>query len=150
MKEIYISENKKETERLGKKIVKKIIKKKLKNTALILALEGGLGSGKTTFSQALGKALGITEKIVSPTFVIIREYKLQSPNFKKFYHIDCYRLKKIEEIKNLNFMKIIKDPKNIVVIEWAEKIKKILPKNHIHISFRVIGEKKRKIIFKNI
>ncbi|MEM4368440.1 MAG: tRNA (adenosine(37)-N6)-threonylcarbamoyltransferase complex ATPase subunit type 1 TsaE [Candidatus Anstonellales archaeon] len=109
MKEIYISENKKETERLGKKIVKKIIKKKLKNTALILALEGGLGSGKTTFSQALGKALGITEKIVSPTFVIIREYKLQSPNFKKFYHIDCYRLKKIEEIKNLNFMKIIKD-----------------------------------------
>jgi len=110
-----------------------------------------LGGGKTTFLQGFAKKLGIKEKILSPTFVIMRKFKIREnscPNsckFVGFYHIDCYRIEKPKEILDLGFREIIQDPQNIMAIEWAEKIKKILPKNTLWINFKFISQAKREI-----
>ena len=125
---------------LAEKILADLVKKPDRKQALILALKGNLGSGKTTLTQGLAKALGIKKRITSPTFVILKR-------FKNFYHIDCYRLRKPEEILELGFREIIANPKNIVVIEWPEKIKKLLPKQTIFLRFKFISEKQREISF---
>jgi tRNA threonylcarbamoyladenosine biosynthesis protein TsaE len=93
--------------------------------------------------------LGVKEKILSPTFIILKKFKIQSANwqtkFKNFYHIDCYRIEKPKEILDLGFKKIISNPKNIVAIEWSDRIGKILPKNIIMIKFQFVSKTTRKI-----
>jgi len=93
--------------------------------------------------------MGIKQQIVSPTFVIMRRYKIQDTKYKiqKFYHIDCYRIKKPKEILDLGFEEIISDPQNIVAVEWVDKIRRIMPKNTIWIKFEFLNEKIRKICF---
>ena len=140
----YFTKNRKETDILGATLAREIIKSKSKK-ALILALEGELGSGKTTFIQGFAKGLGIKRRILSPSFLILRLYSLKNFNF---YHLDCYRIKKTKEILDLGFKEIIKEKKVVVVIEWADKIYQILPKNIIEIKFKWLGENERKIIIK--
>jgi tRNA threonylcarbamoyladenosine biosynthesis protein TsaE len=144
----FLTRNEKGTEKLGEKIGKKILKEKLDKTAKILTLEGDLGGGKTTFLKGFAKGLGIKEKILSPTFILFRKFQIPNSKFQNFYHIDCYRIEKPREILNLGFKKIIKDPKNILAIEWAEKIKKILPKKVLKIKFKIFGKKEREILIK--
>jgi tRNA threonylcarbamoyladenosine biosynthesis protein TsaE len=110
----------------------------------VIALSGDLGSGKTTFIQGFAEGLGITNRLVSPTFILMRQYPIQSG---KLYHLDVYRLEKNaeEEARDLGLMEILSDPDNIVVIEWAEKIKNILPPNTQWIDFQYIDENARKI-----
>jgi tRNA threonylcarbamoyladenosine biosynthesis protein TsaE len=146
--EKFQTKSEKETEKLGEEIGKKILKEKLGKVAKVIALEGDLGGGKTTFLKGFAKGLGIKEKILSPTFILIRKFQIPSTKFQNFYHIDCYRIEKIKEILNLGFREIIKDPKNIVAIEWADKIKKILPKKVIKIKFKILGKKEREILIK--
>jgi len=119
------------------------------SSALILALTGDLGSGKTTFIQGFCKGAGIKKRITSPTFVIVKSYKLKVKSYKSIYHIDCYRIQKPKELLKLGFKEIINNPQNIVLIEWAEKLKKILPKKINWIRFEY-GKKlnERKIIVK--
>ena len=118
-----------------------------RKNALILALSGNLGSGKTTFVQGFLRAAGIRRKITSPTFVLIKNYKIQTENYKRVYHIDCYRIKKSKELLDLGLKEILNNPENIVLIEWPERIKKILPKDLIWIKFKH-GEKENKRILK--
>lgn len=101
----------------------------------ILALSGELGAGKTTFVQGFAKGLGIKEKIISPTFIIIRQYPTN------FYHIDLYR---VENFQELGLKEILENPNNIVLIEWAEKIKD-LPKNTKKITIEKLEGDKRLI-----
>lgn len=120
----YLSNSDTETKQIAAKLAKKGI-------ASVFALSGELGAGKTTFVQGFAKGLGIKEKIISPTFVLIRQHKI--PNTTKvLYHIDLYR---IEETANLGLEEIWSDPNNIILIEWAEKLKK-LPKGTIKISIQ--------------
>jgi tRNA threonylcarbamoyladenosine biosynthesis protein TsaE len=139
-----ITNNSRQTKKLGEFLAKKL-KQGVRKKAFILALRGNLGGGKTTFLQGFAKGLGIKQKVLSPTFVILKRFKIKDLRLKNFYHIDCYRIRKSKEILDLGFKKIISDPKNIVAIEWAEKIKKILPKNTIWIKFEFVDENKRKI-----
>jgi len=133
------SKNIKQTQKTAKLLAEEILNLKNRNNALILALQGELGVGKTTFIQAFAKGLGIKNKITSPTFVLMK-------NYKNLYHIDCYRIKNYKDILELDFEEIVSNSKNIIVIEWAEKIKKILPKNTIWLKFKVISENQRKIL----
>ncbi len=100
---------------------------------LILALEGELGSGKTTFIQGLAQALGIKEKVLSPTFVLMKIFSLEKKPFRNFIHLDAYRIEKPKELLRLGFRELIRDPQNLVVIEWADRIKELIPKNAIWI-----------------
>ena len=152
-----ITKNFKETQKLGENAAKKIIKNGSRKTAVVLALSGDLGGGKTTFLQGFARGLGIREKILSPTFVIQKRFELKNKKLKNFYHIDCYRLKNNKPARNashsdaggdiseINVKEIIKNPENIVAIEWPEKIKSALPQNIILIKFKFLNEKGREI-----
>ena len=132
-----------QTKNLARLLYKEISKKRLKTKgALIIALSGDLGSGKTTFVQGFLRAAGIKKKITSPTFVLVKR-------FKNIYHIDCYRIRQARELIKLGLKEVFKNPQNIVLIEWAEKIKRILPKDAIWIKFKHGGKiNERTIIFK--
>ncbi|HJN62350.1 MAG TPA: tRNA (adenosine(37)-N6)-threonylcarbamoyltransferase complex ATPase subunit type 1 TsaE [Candidatus Parcubacteria bacterium] len=145
MKSKYFTTSPTQTKKLGENLAKNILKIPLKGKATILGLEGDLGGGKTTFLQGFARGLGIEDKILSPTFVIMKNFKAQALSFERFYHIDCYRIKSSKEILNLGFKEILSNPKNIIAIEWAERVQKIVPKNAIWIKFQFINEKTRKI-----
>ncbi len=140
-----------QTKKLGVGLAKKILKANPKKTAIVLGLEGNLGGGKTTFLQGFAKGLGVKEKILSPTFILIKKFQIPNSKFqinlkfKTFYHLDCYRIEKSKEILDLGFKEIIKNPQNIIAIEWSERIKKILPKSRISIKFKILSRKERKI-----
>ena len=138
------------TKRFAKVFAKKILARSFdfssclpaSRAASIIGLTGDLGSGKTTFIQGFLKGLGVKQRITSPTFVIFKRYEIpacrqarKDKNYKNVYHVDCYRLNKPEEILKLGFKEIINNPQNIVLIEWAEKLKKILPKKIDWINF---------------
>ena len=156
-----LSQNPSQTKKIAKILAREFLKTQTKK-ALVLGLIGDLGGGKTTFLQGFAKGLAIKEKILSPSFVIIKKYKLESrklkvesrKKFKKttfhiphstFYHIDCYRIEKPKEILDLGFKEIISDPKNIVAIEWADRIKKILPQKILILKFDFVDQTQREI-----
>jgi tRNA threonylcarbamoyladenosine biosynthesis protein TsaE len=145
----YTTNNYKQTQKLGEKFAKEIMLSRTSHNltasgSVILGLSGNLGGGKTTFLQGFAKGLGIKEKILSPTFVILKKFLAGKP-FKNFYHIDCYRLKSGKDILELGLKEILENPENIVAIEWPEKVKKILPKNIITINFKFIDKKTREL-----
>ena len=144
MKQEILSKSPKQTKEIASDFIKKIIKRPpFKEGALVFSLEGELGAGKTQFLKGIGKALKIREKINSPTFVIMKRYPLKRKDFKYLWHLDLYRLKKTKEITNLGFKDLLKDKKNLIFIEWGNKIKKILPKNYLRIKIKIKGEKER-------
>ena len=137
--EKFLTKSPRETSQLAKILAKEILKSKSKvKGVLIFGLVGELGAGKTTFIQAFARGMGIKGHLTSPSFVLMKKYK-------NLYHIDCYRIKNANDVLDLDFKEIISTPKNIVLIEWAEKIKKILPKGTIWIKFKILGENKREI-----
>lgn len=105
----------------------------------ILTLIGDLGAGKTTFTQRLAKHLGIEEAIQSPTFILMNEYVIsaKTSQFKKLFHIDAYRLDNIEEVDILDLAAIASDPRNLIIIEWADKIHDAIKQKHLEASIRV-------------
>lgn len=115
--------------------------------ALVMGLYGDLGSGKTTFTQYFGKLLGIDETMASPTFVIEKIYKIEdkSDKFDHLIHIDAYRIESAKEIEMLGFRELLVNPRNIIMIEWPEKISEIMPAGHIKIRFEHADEFTRKI-----
>lgn len=135
-----VSKNARQTKKIASNLAKKLVKSGSRTKALVIGLIGELGSGKTVFAQGFARGLGIKGKIVSPTFILMRRHG-------NFYHFDCYRIKKPKEILNLGWKEIISNPQNIVLIEWAEKIKKILPKKCVIIKFKHINKYERKISF---
>ncbi len=132
-----------ETQKVGEDFAKEILASGLKNSAVVLVLRGDLGAGKTTFLQGFAKGLGIKENILSPTFIVMKRFKIYDLRFKNFYHIDCYRLKDEKDLEVLDFEEIISNPQNIVAIEWPEKISQILPKDTILIKFDHLKKDKR-------
>jgi tRNA threonylcarbamoyladenosine biosynthesis protein TsaE len=150
MKKNFLSTSPLATQKFGEKLAGKILKRKEKDRAAVLGLIGELGGGKTTFLQGFSRGLGVKEKILSPTFIILRKSEIQNPkqSYKYFYHIDCYRIQKSKELLDLGFKEIISDPRNIVAVEWADRVRKIMPKDTIWIEFRFINQKQRKLIFK--
>ncbi len=111
----------------------------------VIALTGELGSGKTTFVQALAKAIGIKEKVLSPTFVIMKSFSVRRRLFSVLNHIDCYRLSRPYDLKNLGFCDMITDKRAITAIEWANRIKPLLPKKYLSIDFKIIDSRERSL-----
>ena len=142
MKQKYITYSATQTKSLGKKIIQKLSEEN--KEAVVIALKGELGSGKTTFVQGIAKGLGIKDKILSPTFVLMKKYKIPNSQ-KRFYHIDCYRIKRAQDLSALSLQKLFSDSQNIIVIEWAERIEKILPKDAIILNFKNREQNQREI-----
>lgn len=139
----------KKTAAIAGKLAKKILKLNLKK-AVVIGLSGELGAGKTTFTQFFAKALGVKEKIHSPTFVIMKKYPVASSKYSVLFHFDAYRIKNQKDIIALGWKKIISEPKNIILVEWAENIRKIFPKKHFWVNFSHIEKNRRAIDIKSV
>jgi tRNA threonylcarbamoyladenosine biosynthesis protein TsaE len=140
-----LSHSSRETAKIAKQFLAQL--KPFKDKATIVGLYGELGTGKTTFTQFIGKALGVKRKVNSPTFVIVKSYKLVDKSYKKLFHIDAYRLKNEKELLHLGWDEIIGNKEHLVFIEWPENVIKVLPKKHhqIHITHTKTGHRKFEI-----
>lgn len=137
------TESAKDTKRLAADFAEKVVTDLKRNSAAVVALEGDLGAGKTTFVQGFARALGVKENVLSPTFVLMKVYKVGCQMSgvrcypKHLIHIDCYRLDSPQDLLHLGFKDLLKDKDAIILIEWADRIKKIIPtKNIFWIKFR--------------
>lgn len=113
----------------------------------VVTLNGDLGAGKTTFTQFLAKELGITEPVTSPTFTLMNQYL---NGRLKLYHFDMYRIEDIDEILETGLTEYFGNNDAVCMIEWAENIKPLLPKNIISLTIKKIGETERLFIVENM
>ena len=140
----HTSQNLEETRKIAKDFSDTL---KAKDSAVVVALQGDLGAGKTTFAQQVGEILGIKENMNSPTFVIEKVYDIDWRSFKKFIHVDAYRLDKDSELLHLGWEEIIKEPKNLIFIEWPENVANIIPEGAKRIFFKFINDTTREITY---
>lgn len=134
----YTTNSAEETQQIASQIAQKF------KGGGVVALIGGLGAGKTTFTQGFAQALGVTDKIISPTFILIRQHKLPDSD-QWLFHLDLYRLEKDAEFSQLGLDEIFFSRQNIILIEWAEKILNQLPPNTTKIHFEKLSGSLRKI-----
>lgn len=118
--------------------------------AVILALHGELGAGKTTFTQLLASELGVMEPVTSPTFVIMKLYELSEQIFSKLVHIDAYRIEELNEMQVLGFKELLSEPNTLVCVEWAERITDLLPEHTIDITFTITPEDTREVMIEGL
>ena len=108
----------------------------------VIVLAGGLGAGKTLFTKGVATGLGVDEPVVSPSFVLVRQYR---SGFIPVIHADVYRLSSLNEFEDLDVFELAED--GILVIEWGEAVESILPEDHLRIEFRVDEEGCRTLKF---
>ncbi len=108
--------------------------------ATLVTLSGELGAGKTTFVQGVAEALGITETVASPTFVIEKVYELEGQKWERLIHIDAYRLKSAHELEVLGWKDITAVPANLVLLEWPERVEELIPDDAIRIRIDIEGD----------
>jgi L-threonylcarbamoyladenylate synthase len=125
-KQKLVTKSEDETREFGKRLVAGLIKEK-EIRPIIIAMQGELGTGKTQMTKGIAKEIGIEQEVISPTFIICREYK-DCKYFEKLHHIDTYKLMDADEIYEMGFENMIKE-KNLVIVEWAEKISKVIKEN---------------------
>lgn len=113
--------------------------------AVVLALEGDLGSGKTTFTQALARVLGVSEHVTSPTFVIQKSYPLAGQNFETLVHVDAYRIDSTHELEVLGFGELLVRPKTLVCIEWPERAGTLIPETARRFVFTFVDDTTREV-----
>jgi len=142
----YITNSAKETFTLGREMGKKIKRRK------IIGLIGDLGAGKTVFTQGLAVGLGVRLKVTSPTFVIMKIYPVKSAiksSIKQLVHIDAYRLKK-NDWQSIGAEDYWNRPKTVTLIEWADRIKPLLPPETIFVKIQIKEGNKRIINIQNL
>lgn len=144
MNTVYITSTVDETEKIGKELAG------LLYSGDVVCLYGDLGAGKTTFTKGLAKGLGISARILSPTFSLIRMHENPGGKIKVLNHLDLYRLDKIDDIKKIGIEEIFSDPEGVTVIEWAEKMKELLPEKRTDIYFKANIDNTREIRINHI
>jgi len=161
MREIAISKSSSQTQKIAFSLARQLLKLKPAKKAVVIGLVGDLGSGKTVFAKGFAKGLGVKEIIASPTFVLMKIYSLPArlrydevvaggrvARYAHFIHIDAYRLENSKELIDLGIKELIRDSRNIILIEWADKVKKIIPQKSILIRFETLKKNQRKICIK--
>ncbi|MTT30837.1 tRNA (adenosine(37)-N6)-threonylcarbamoyltransferase complex ATPase subunit type 1 TsaE [Terrilactibacillus sp. BCM23-1] len=128
----WILSSPEETQRFGKRLAEFL------QAGDVLTLSGDLGAGKTTFTKGLAVGLGITKLVNSPTYTIVKEYTGRLP----LYHMDVYRITDEEDIGLDDYF----DGSGVVVVEWSENIKSLIPDQHLEIQIERLNENQRKII----
>lgn len=108
----------------------------------VLALFGDLGAGKTTLTRGIALGLGLAADIHSPTFTLIHEH----PGAVPLYHVDLYRLSSEEEIETLGLDEYIYSD-GVTIIEWADRMESLLPKDRLDITLRMVGDTERELTF---
>jgi tRNA threonylcarbamoyladenosine biosynthesis protein TsaE len=131
-----VSNSAEQTRKIGMKLGK------LAASGDVIFLVGSLGAGKTCLTQGIARGLGIHEYTASPSFVLVREYQGKLP----LYHIDLYRLDRIEEVTQLGLDDYLYG-NGVCVVEWADKGLSVLPEEHLLIEMQIVSPMKRKLSF---
>ena len=136
---IVTTKGEEETIKLGEKIAKGL------KPGDLVALSGDLGAGKTTLVKGIAKGLGVKDyrHVNSPSFVLVKEYKGKTP----LYHFDIYRLNNLKDIEDIGYEDYL-GGRGVVVIEWAKKMGRILPKKYLGISLKIKNHNQRIINIK--
>ena len=121
----FVSTSEDKTKKFAEIFAREILKFKTKR-AIAVGLEGELGAGKTVFAKGFARGLGLKEEMKSPTFILMRIFKIKN---KKFFHINAWR-------DRIDFRAFLKDPRNILLVEWSDKVKKFLPRDYFLFRFR--------------
>lgn len=129
------TESAKDTEFVAERFISGLSSFLKNKQSAVLALDGDLGAGKTTFVKGVFSALKIKGGAVSPTFIIVRKKKTQNKSIRNVFHMDAYRIKSVEELGPIGFFEMLSTPEALVVVEWAGNIKKAIPKDAIWIKF---------------
>lgn len=167
MRKDVVTRSASETRKLSRDVAMEILRHSSRKHATVVALVGELGAGKTTFAAAFVRALGIKTRIQSPTFVLIKTYSVPHVRGKqlvicdkrrsshaacyslhatRLVHIDCYRLERPAELMHLGLRETLRDPNAVILIEWAERIRQVLPKGTVWINFMYGNRKNERII----
>ncbi len=113
-------------------------------------LNGDLGSGKTTFVKGLALGLGIDKRIVSPTFVLVRNYRVGDRNNEakifNLYHLDLYRIENLAQLKEIDLLEMQKDKNGVIVIEWPELAFKYFKNKKWVINFSHLDNDERELV----
>ena len=133
---VYISKSVEDTIRIGERLGRKL------KAGDVVALFGNLGAGKTVMTKGIARGIGVksTRYVNSPTFVIVKEHKGKMP----LYHLDIYRLTEASVIDAESYEEYFYGD-GVTVIEWADKIRKLLPKRRIEVMLSALGEDRRRI-----
>lgn len=134
----YISTSAKETRRIGRELAQRL------RPGDCVMLIGELGAGKTTLLQGIAEGLGVKESVLSPSFILVREYKGRIP----LYHFDAYRVRNPQELLEIGLDDYVLS-EGIVAIEWGDKVKKLLP-GCVEIKIEIVAEGHRKITVKSL
>lgn len=132
--EDYFSKSVEETENYAEKISKKL------NGNEIIAMYGGLGAGKTSFTRGLARGLGVEDSVSSPTFAIVNEYTGTYP----IYHFDMYRIEDWNDLESIGFFDYINN--GIIIIEWSENIEGALPGELIRVYIDKTDNENERVI----
>lgn len=147
MARTFTTSSVRETRSLALDLAERVLEKGPGKKARVFGLVGEFGSGKTAFVQGFARGLHLSVNITSPTYVIRKRFSVPGEGFEDFYHFDCYRLKRPEQLSGLGFGDICRKAGNIVVLEWAERVGKVLPDRTRLIRFGHQGKEERKIVF---
>ncbi len=125
--EKFVTTTPKETAKVARSLASRV------RGGVVVALYGDLGVGKTTFAQAFAKALGIKKRVQSPTFILMQEYPIKKRGaLKLFLHVDAYRGDEAQ-FTHVGFSEYAGRPDTVVLVEWAERVEKLLPKKRINV-----------------
>jgi tRNA threonylcarbamoyladenosine biosynthesis protein TsaE len=114
----------------------------------VVALYGDLGAGKTTFAQAFAKALGVKERVQSPTFILMHEHRLKKKNGPAYFlHADAYRAD-AAQFRAVGFEEYLGRPDAVVLVEWAERVEALLPKKRVEVRLKHLGGDRRRLTLK--
>lgn len=135
-----ISSSAEQTQRLGIRLGS------LLQAGDVVCLSGDMGAGKTVFSAGIGIGWGAQHPLTSPTFNLVHEHR-RDKDKQRLYHLDCYRLSRVDEVDSIGFDDLVNDPRGVMVIEWPERIQAALPKKRLWIQLRILDIHRRNFIF---
>ena len=132
----HLSQSPQETSNLAKLLAEELLKTKPGKGTLVIGFVGELGTGKTTFIRYFLRAVGVKARIVSLTFIFSRRYRSRLKYHKDIWHFDVYRLNSPKGVKEIGLREAISHDENLVLVEWADKVKGILPRGTIWVEFK--------------
>jgi tRNA threonylcarbamoyladenosine biosynthesis protein TsaE len=141
---MYVTEE--QLPKVARALVAYLIENAPSSGAVVVALSGDLGAGKTALVQQIAAALCVAQVPPSPTFVIMRKYETQKAPFSKLVHIDAYRIEDEAELPPLHLREVFAEKGTVVCVEWPEKLGSALPKGAIRIALKTVDENTREML----